>query len=80
MYGRNCSETCGLCLGKEQCHAINGVCANGCSDGFLGTKCTEGNYSYVFLYPKLHVCAYAFDLKRRSHLTPLTMHTDIHLT
>ena len=48
MYGRNCSETCGLCLGKEQCHAINGVCANGCSDGFLGTKCTEGNYSYVF--------------------------------
>ena len=80
MYGRNCSETCGFCLRKEQCHVINGICANGCSDGFLGTRCTEGYYSYVFFYPKLHVFADAIDPKRRSHLTPSTVHIDIHLT
>ena len=79
MYGRNCSETCGFCLGKEQCHVINGVCANGCSDGFLGTRCTEGNYSYVFSILNF-MYADAFDPKRRSHLTPSTVHIDIHLT
>ncbi|XP_052764631.1 uncharacterized protein LOC128206302 [Mya arenaria] len=36
-----CNETCSpYCLGNE-CKRASGVCLNGCSDGYFGTKCDQ---------------------------------------
>ena len=43
-FGVNCTGVCENCLGKEQCHYINGSCLNGCDAGFNGLKCDQGNY------------------------------------
>lgn len=43
MYGQNCRTPCGHCLDSEQCHPINGMCVNGCDNGYQGLYCTEGN-------------------------------------
>ena len=40
-YGHNCSNTCGFCLNKEQCHVINGSCLNGCDSDYWGDQCTQ---------------------------------------
>ena len=42
-YGQNCSNTCGFCFQKEQCHSITGKCAHGCENGYKGDRCTQSN-------------------------------------
>lgn len=42
LFGRNCTSTCGKCVGAEQCHHINGTCLNGCDPGYKGADCTKG--------------------------------------
>ena len=38
-YGFDCSQTCGRCFDNKLCNKTDGVCTNGCSDGFSGTLC-----------------------------------------
>lgn len=33
-FGENCTNDCGHCLHREQCHFIDGTCSNGCNKGF----------------------------------------------
>ena len=47
MFGQDCNERCGECLGKEQCHHVNGSCINGCKPGYKGTMCTTGSQSLL---------------------------------
>ena len=51
MYGANCSQNCGDCLGNEACHHINGSCLTGCDKGYHAQKCDEG--SLLYSVPKL---------------------------
>ena len=44
-FGKNCTEQCGECLGKEKCDHVNGTCVNGCNPGYQGITCTEGGQS-----------------------------------
>lgn len=46
-FGQNCSNTCGHCLGNEQCYPVNGSCLNGCILGYHGTNCTQGKRDNV---------------------------------
>ena len=45
-FGQDCNERCGECLGKEQCHHVNGSCINGCKPGFHGIMCTKGSQNF----------------------------------
>lgn len=41
-FGLNCRERCsGQCINKKPCDNINGVCLNGCRDGYTGTHCNK---------------------------------------
>ena len=40
-YGYNCSESCGECFQKEQCHHVNGSCLKGCAYGYSGVNCKK---------------------------------------
>ena len=42
-HGQNCSNTCGFCSQKEQCHFITGNCAHGCENGYKGDRCKQSN-------------------------------------
>ena len=44
MYGVNCSQKCGACLGNGACHHMNGSCLKGCDKGYQGRKCDQGNF------------------------------------
>ena len=46
MFGQRCTESCGKCLGKEQCHHVNGTCLNGCDPGYQGLNFSEGRHYY----------------------------------
>lgn len=41
FFGLNCTEPCGMCFEKEQCHHINGSCLKGCDYGYSGINCTN---------------------------------------
>lgn len=42
-YGPNCESKCvGYCVDNESCNHINGLCDNGCNDGWTGENCAEG--------------------------------------
>ncbi|XP_078328924.1 uncharacterized protein LOC111115260 isoform X3 [Crassostrea virginica] len=41
MFGQDCNERCGECVGKKQCHHVNGSCFNGCKPGYKGIMCTK---------------------------------------
>lgn len=48
-YGIDCAEQCGMCSQGSACQKEDGVCLNGCQDGFLGERCTtarEGNLNW----------------------------------
>ena len=49
-FGHDCKDTCGMCLGEEQCHHINGTCLNGCDPGYYGTFCTKGIYKIILVF------------------------------
>ncbi|XP_062610203.1 multiple epidermal growth factor-like domains protein 10 [Saccostrea cucullata] len=40
-FGLNCTQSCGNCFRKEQCHHVNGTCFNGCNKGYQGDTCTQ---------------------------------------
>ena len=48
-FGQDCTEQCGECLRKEQCHHVDGSCANGCNPGYQGLMCTKGCH-FIFYY------------------------------
>ena len=35
-YGFDCSSVCGRCINYDPCNKTNGVCLNGCAEGFTG--------------------------------------------
>lgn len=42
LFGLNCRELCsGQCINNKPCDNINGVCLNGCRDGYTGTHCNK---------------------------------------
>lgn len=42
-YGLECESYCtGHCKDNERCNHTNGLCDNGCYDGWTGENCTEG--------------------------------------
>ena len=47
MFGQDCNERCGECVGEEQCHHVNGSCVNGCKPGYKGIRCTKGSQSLL---------------------------------
>lgn len=47
-YGLECESNCvGHCNGSEGCNHTNGLCDNGCGDGWTGENCTRGE---IFLF------------------------------
>ena len=46
-YGLNCRETCGNCSVISYCHKGNGTCLTGCSRGYKGPLCKEGDDFYL---------------------------------
>lgn len=42
VFGRKCLETCGNCLGDETCYNVDGMCMDGCNEGFKGDLCKTG--------------------------------------
>lgn len=51
FFGINCSETCNdNCKNNTTCDPINGVCLNGCEDGYIGTHCNNCK-TYFFYVP-----------------------------
>lgn len=47
-YGLNCSQVCGHCKDKTQCHHISGLCVLGCDTGYRGNQCTQSEFSLKF--------------------------------
>ena len=47
MYGLECAETCGNCIGA--CDTQTGVCVMGCKAGWIGSKCIDGEF-FVLTY------------------------------
>lgn len=48
-FGMYCKERCsGHCINNKPCHHVNGECSNGCKDGYVGSRCTEGK-KYPFI-------------------------------
>ena len=45
--GVKCSEICGYCLNKTNCHLINGSCLVGCDPSFQGDTCLGGTFFIV---------------------------------
>lgn len=43
-YGIGCSTQCGNCMNSEQCHHVNGICMNGCDNGYKGDKCIASKH------------------------------------
>lgn len=42
-YGLECRSNCvGHCKDNEPCNHINGLCDNGCNDGWTEKNCSEG--------------------------------------
>lgn len=41
-YGVNCLEKCGNCKNDEACNVETGACPNGCTAGYHGTLCKDG--------------------------------------
>ena len=41
-YGQDCNNACGGCKGYNNCHHVNGTCADGCMAGFKGALCLDG--------------------------------------
>lgn len=47
-FGLNCRERCsGQCINNEQCDNMDGVCPNGCLDGYIGTHCNNCKITYI---------------------------------
>ena len=44
-HGEGCTQTCSEhCAGEDNpCHHVNGTCDLGCSRGYRGALCTEGD-------------------------------------
>lgn len=42
VFGRKCLETCGNCLSDETCNNVDGMCMDGCNEGFKGDLCKTG--------------------------------------
>lgn len=38
-YGDNCIKICGNCLDDKICNNVNGICIDGCKEGFKGDFC-----------------------------------------
>lgn len=50
-YGLECESKCtGHCKDNEPCNHINGLCDNGCYDGWTGKNCTEGKLFIIQQY------------------------------
>lgn len=43
-YGDDCKLTCGYCKDNVTCNSINGICSDGCADGWFGEKCDTSKY------------------------------------
>ena len=48
-YGLNCREICGNCSDVSYCHKGNGTCLTGCSSGYKGPLCKEGDDLYLII-------------------------------
>lgn len=42
-YGPNCAFDCGHCEDGRSCVAENGVCKDGCDNGWIGDPCVTGD-------------------------------------
>lgn len=40
-YGDQCLSKCGHCVGNITCNPEDGVCPEGCRDGYIGNKCNQ---------------------------------------
>lgn len=40
-YGDQCLSKCGHCVGNITCNPEDGVCLEGCRDGYIGNKCNQ---------------------------------------
>lgn len=47
-YGINCSQQCvGNCRNGTTCNHVTGRCDVGCSEGWTGSMCNEGDSEYL---------------------------------
>ena len=59
-YGPDCAVRCGNCKDNQVCDSITGWCDAGCSLGFRGLRCDQGDnifvpYQLFELYVFLHI-------------------------
>lgn len=59
-YGDQCLSKCGHCVGNATCNPEDGVCPEGCRDGYIGAKC---NQIEKFIMPASNDVFDLFDLK-----------------
>ncbi|XP_062620105.1 multiple epidermal growth factor-like domains protein 10 [Saccostrea cucullata] len=49
MYGPDCSLSCsGHCKSKSSCNPINGICSDGCAEGWMDVLCNKSCVSGTF--------------------------------
>lgn len=48
LFGVNCGMSCGHCRNNQQCNHINGTCADGCDQGYMGDNCTKGRETFFY--------------------------------
>lgn len=73
-FGLNCSQPCGFCTEKKQCHFINGICVEGCDSGYIGSLCVQ---SKNFIISKTYN-PYSYTLTLYTHTHPFIHVIDIH--
>lgn len=43
-YGINCQHICGHCRGGNPCNKVDGLCLDGCYEGYNGSLCIDRKY------------------------------------
>lgn len=52
LYGEKCTQQCsGNCKDNETCNHVTGQCDNGCTTGWKGDMCDNGNTWYLYFSP-----------------------------
>lgn len=47
FFGLMCKDECSLyCLDPLSCDHVTGSCDGGCKDGWIGSRCRDGEYHY----------------------------------
>ena len=76
-FGQDCTEQCGECLRKEQCHHVDGSCASECNPGYQGIMCTKGCHFYFYKEKSLLLMFYRHPYMADKTICKLSKHYEL---